>query len=279
MKKYLLASLLAWFSVSASAQTIDFIVPDQPGRLTHDVEQLLTPHLVAAGYRVNTIIANNCHKGHRLFEQTNKPTLMIVYNGYISTAECGFTITDTTLISSLFQSPVVICSRPDIQDAIGVLRRRESVSLGLGGSDWPKPVVLALNPNFRIAVYNSSGDLARGFAAGDTDFIITNTVRASDLIKSERAKCLATTHTAEFQSIESAARVFENWQYNRDLTQIWAVAGHNITDQERQKIKGLIIDAMKTPAWKNLADRSGINIDHGIDNTTLYRTSKTWAIR
>jgi hypothetical protein len=265
---------------AASAYEIDLIVPAPPGRLEGDFERAITPQLQANGFTVNVIVAGSCAKGYSLFKNSKKPTVTIASSMLVSSEECPLDVKQNNfMLTNILSGVVAICARPDIKDPTSLILLKKSVSIGLGGGDWPKPVVANLNPNFKMAVYSSSGDLAKGFAAGDTDFIITNMVRAGALMEAGRANCIATTSNTVLKNIPPAHKVFPNWKYSSSLTQNYAMIGANLTPVQEVKLRQSLDIIRRSPSWQAIAQKGDYNVEDNITRDMFTETSHVWALR
>lgn len=276
--KNLSAALLISVAAVAGAQDIEFVVPDQLGRLNHDFERVITPALESQGFRVRTVMAGNCGRGYARFQETQSPTVTLAYNGYVSTDECRLPLRDQDLVATVAQGPVVVCARPDVTDSVARIARRETVTIGVGGGDWPRPVILDLNPGFRIVPYSSSGDLARGFMAGDTQYIITNMLRAQTLVRSGHARCLATTSNAVTAGIPPARTVWPHWQWAGDLQQAWALLARNLTDQDRVRLSEAMARVLTSDPWLELVSRAEFQTT-SMTAQEFVKSSRVWAQR
>lgn len=260
------------------AQTIDFILPSGPGGISFRVQQLLTPDLEKA-VKVNTIIAGNCAKGHSMFEKTTDPTIMIAYNGFASAVECPLVANPKDLYVSLFTGPVAVCANPSFKDPVDAIIKRRVVSVGLGGGDWSQPVIANLNPSFKQVVYPSSGALLKGFAAGDTDFIVSSLIRATALMDAGKAVCLANTGKTTINNMPPASQVFPDWKYNNKLVTTFVVVGKNLTADQTAKIRQTIDSTMLTETVQAILNKDGLTQRKDISFNEFIESSKVWAIR
>lgn len=277
LRLVLLGALVSAVGI-ASAQSVNLILPASANGLTFQVQQLILPELEKR-LPVETIIAGNCIKGHNLFEKTTRPAVMIAYNGFVSTSECPLTIDPNNFYVSLFSGPVAVCANPRVSNPVDAIVSQKSVTVGLGGNDWPQPVITDLNPNFKSVVYGSSGALLKGFAAGDTDFIITNLARASTLVDGGHAVCVATTSSSEVNGIPPAATVFPKWNYNNNLVQAWVVVAKNLTKHQEAGLRKSIKAAMGSDAMQALLTRGGLNPRNDISIDEFVDSSIVWTIR
>lgn len=276
MKMLLLGVLMS--AATMSAQAVDFIVPSNTGGLGFIVQQKINDELEKV-LSVNTVIAGHCAKGHRMFEKTRGSVVMVAYNGMISSGDCTMTIDSRNYYQSLFSGPVAVCARPDFDDPVAAIVQKKSVTVGLGGTDWPKSVVLDLNPNFKPVVYSSSGGLLKGFAAGDTDFIVTNLIRATNLVNAGHAICLATTSRQYVNGIPPAAHVFPKWNYNTSLTQIFAIVGRNLTKEQQDAVNKSVLATMSGSAMQDLLVKSGFTQQDNISIDQFVNSSHAWSIK
>ena len=266
-------------TLSAHATEVVFNVPSQAGRITHEFDQVISPVLIKEGIKVNTELTGNCAKGYQQFSETTKPTVMLMYNGYIATAECPLNVTKDTLVSTVLSGVIAVCAKPGFENPIDAIRQQKSVTIGLGGADYPIPVVKNLNANFKPVVYSSSGDLVRGFAAGDTDFIMTNMLRAGRLMEAGKANCVATTSTEVVLGVAPGTKVFPNWKYNSSMTQIFAIVGRNLSEQDMKNVRAAVGKAVASPEWQAIATKGGYSTDASIPAEVVVETSKVWALR
>lgn len=276
--KFIVASAAA-LTLSAQATEVVFNIPSQAGRILQEFEQAVSPVLVQEGIKVNTELTGNCAKGYKVFSETDKPTIMMVYNGYLASEECKLNVTDENLVSTVLSGVVAVCARPDIKNPVDVIRQQKSATIGLGGADWPVPVIKNLNANFKPVVYSSSGDLAKGFAAGDTDFIITNMLRAARLMDAGKANCVATTSTEVVRGIEPGNKVFPQWKYASSMTQYWAVVGRNLSEQDMKNIRAAVNKAVVGAELKAIADKGAFNTDSSISAKVVAESAAIWALR
>jgi len=273
-----LAGALMALAGIASAQSVNLILPSSADGLTFQVQQLIAPKLEQR-LKVETTIAGNCVKGHSLFEKTQQPAVMLIFNGVVSSNECPLTVDPKNFYTSLFSGPVAVCANPRVNNPVDTIIKQKTVTVGLGGNDWPQPVITDLNPNFKPVVYGSSGALLKGFAAGDTDFLVTSLARASTLVQAGHAVCVATTGSSNINGIPPAAEVFPKWNYKNRFYQSWGVVAKNLTKQQesalRESIKAAMIsnDMQALLTKGGLIQRDDISIDEFVDSSVV------WAIR
>jgi len=276
LKTVLTSIVLAASFTSASA--LEVIIPAPASGVNAVLGQRITDALNAANVKTTSRLAGNCGMGYSLYNRATNPVLTLAYNGFSATAECPVQVTKDNLIATLFAAPIVVCARPDVKDPVKRLTSGDTVTFGIGGADWPAPVFRELNPNMRVVTYPGSGVLLKGFAAGDTEFMTSGLLRASELMKLGKANCLGNTGNTEIMGIPPAKNVFPNWKYANSMDQAFVLIGKNMTPEQLAQVRKVVADFIVGPEWtKFLADSGTTNIQVTIEN--FNETATNWARR
>ena len=275
MKKIIAIFLCLITSVSIANPTVDIILPTKSAGTAYDVISELKPLLEKQGYNVNMIMSGVCIKAQHDFYATKNPTALFLFNAYSSFPECSKSApSNTSWVSSLTTSPIMICGKPG-KDNLGILQRKESSTIASTSSYSPN-IVKSLNPNFKYVPYAESGETARGFIAGDTEFIITNMLRATKLMKDGLADCVTVSGNDNIQGVVAATKLFPNWKYNA-IEQQYGMIYRNMNPAEAEQFKKAVKTALASAEWKAFADRNGYILKPNITPEAYNNSSKLWS--
>lgn len=272
--KFLIAVLSAFASLSVYSKEIELIIPVKTSGTQYILSQNLKPLLENKGYSVDLQISGTCIKAGSDFQETKKPAAMLIFNAYSALPECKNSIPDnTTWVSNLTKSQLMICGRPG-KDNLGIIKRKERATIG-SVNVYPSKIVLTLNPNLKYVPYTSSGSLAQGFISGDTDLIITNSLRASKLVSNKQADCFIATGDKDHLGAVAATRLFPEWEY-KNIFQLFSMMHKNMSDEMSSKFKEDIKEILSSKEWKDFADKSGYEIDISITPEFYNKSSVMW---
>jgi len=273
-----IATSLALTVSITTASALELVIPAPASGVNAVLGQHVTDVLNAANIKTTSTLAGNCGRGYDIYNKANGPALTLAYNGFAATPECAISVTTDNLIATMFSAPVAICARPDVKDPVRRLTSGERVTFGIGGVDWPAPVFRELNPNMRLVVYQGSGVLLKGFAAGDTEFMTSGLIRASELMRAGKANCLAHTGDTEILGIPPASKVFPNWKYNSTMDQAFVLIGKNMTPEQAAAVRRTINNFVKSPEWAKFLQESGTK-NTQVSIKFFNETAKNWALR
>jgi len=276
LKTVLTSFVLAAAATSASA--LEVIIPAPASGVNAVLGQRITDALNAANVKTTSRLAGNCGVGYSLYNQSKDPVLTIAYNGFSATSECPITVTKDNVIATLFAAPIVVCARPDVKNPVQRLTSGAPVTFGIGGVDWPAPVFRELNPNMRVIAYPGSGVLLKGFAAGDTEFMTSGLLRASELMKLGKANCLGNTGNTEIMGIPPAKKVFPNWKYANSMDQAFVLIGRNMAPEQMARVRKVVADFVVGPEWTKFLETSG-TVNTQVSIEFFNETSRNWALR
>jgi hypothetical protein len=273
--KFLLIVFLSFFAAAVYAKKIELIIPVKTSGTQYILSQELVPLLEEKGYTVDLKISGNCIKAGSDFNETKKPAAMLIFNAYSSLPECENSIPDDkTWVSNLTKSQIMICGKVG-QDNLGIIKRKEKATIG-SVNVYPSKIVLSLNPNLKYVPYTSSGSLAQGFISGDTDLLITNSLRASKLVKNNQAECFIATGNKDHLGATAATKLFPDWQYN-SIFQLFSMMHKNMDDQDSAKFKKDIKEILTSDKWQEFTKKNGYDIDINITSEFYNRSSKLWS--
>lgn len=265
-------------AAATSANALELIIPAPAAGVNAVLGQRMTDALTAAGVMTTSRLAGNCGMGYSLYNRARTPVLTIAYNGFAATPECPIAVSEDNVIATLFAAPIAVCARPDVKDPVQRLTSNETVTFGIGGVDWPAPVFRELNPNMRLVVYPGSGVLLKGFAAGDTEFMTSGLLRASELMQLGKANCIANTGNTEIRGIPPAKNVFPNWKYANSMDQAFVLIGKNMTPKQIAHVRKVVAEIINGQAWTQfLTDSGTTNIQVTIED--FNTTATNWALR
>ena len=275
MKKIISFVLYFITSLALANTTVDIIIPTKSAGTAYDVINELKPLLEKQGYNINMIMSGVCIKAQHDFYSTKNPTALFLFNAYTSFPECSKSApTESSWASSLIISPIMICGKPG-KDNLGILQRKESTTIASTSSYSPN-IVKSLNPNFKYVPYAESGETARGFVAGDTEFIITNMLRATKLMKDGLADCVLVTGNDNMQGVTSAVKLFPNWKYNT-IEQQYGLIYRNMNSTDSEQFKKAVKNAIASAEWKTFAEKNGYLLNPLITPASYNKSSKLWS--
>jgi hypothetical protein len=273
MKKLILSLLLA-ATAAASAAPLDLIIGSSTTGTFYSVAQELKPLLEKRGWEVNIKVNGNCVKSQEEFQSTAKPAIEMLFNAYTVLPECSKSApTANTWLINLTESQLALCARPGM-DVVGAINAQQRTSIG-SVTAYPKRIVLSLNPNFQYVPYASSGDLARGFLAGDVDIFITNMLRASKLVADGKARCTTVTGTTRALGAPAATQLFPTWSSNNTV-QYYALTYKNLTPEQSAKLKRDLQVVLGGEEWAKFAEKSGYTLKPTLTPDEFNRSSKAW---
>lgn len=276
MKNILMIAFCMLTSVTyAQGTEIKFILPVKTSATQYILSQEIKPLLEKKGYKIEVVVSGNCIKAANDFKNSKVPTAMFIFNAYASLPECSENIpTEKNWVSNLTKSQIMICGKPG-KDNLGIIRRKEKATIG-SVDIYPSKIGKTLNPNFKYVPYSSSGSLSQGFLAGDTDFIITNILRATELVKNNRAECIISTGKDNLLGATAATKLFPDWEYS-ELYQLFSMIQKNMSEVESKKFQSDIREVLLSAEFKSFADKNGYFLDFNITPSQFNRSAKLWS--
>lgn len=272
--KILIAALLSFSITSVHSKEIELIIPVKTSGTQYILSQHLKPLLENKGYIVDLKISGTCIKAGSDFQNTKKPAAMLIFNAYSALPECKNSIPDAhSWVSNLTKSQLMICGKV-ARDNLGIITRKEKATIG-SVNVYPSSIVLSLNPNFKYVPYTSSGSLAQGFISGDTDLIITNSLRASKLVSKQQADCFIATGEKDHLGASAASNIFPDWEY-KNIFQLFSMMHKNMDAEMSKQFKDDIREILLGKDWKDFTDKSGYEIDVSITSEFYNQSSKLW---
>jgi hypothetical protein len=276
MKTLLLTLLLCLVNATSFAidKSVEIIVPTKTSGTGYDIAVELKPLLEKRGYIVNLVMSGTCTKAQSDFYSTSKQSTLLLFNAWSALPECDKSIpTNASWVANLVTGPAMICGKPG-KDNLGIIKRKEVVTIA-STSVYAPSIVKSLNPNFKYVPYPESGGTVRGFTAGDTEFIITNMIRSTKLMKDGIADCFVVTGREAINGVQPATKLFPQWKYNLlelNLALMQRNMPRDIAEQFTKDIRELLV----TPEWRAFADRNGYTINQTMTSDQYNNSLLLW---
>lgn len=267
--------LLLVAATAVSAAPLDLIIGSSTTGTFYSVAQELKPLLEKRGWEINIKVNGNCVKSQDEFQSTTKPAMEMLFNAYTVLPECSKSApTAKTWLINLTESQLALCARPGV-DVVGAVNAQQRIAIGSVNA-YPKRIVMTLNPNFQYVPYASSGELARGFLAGDVDIFITNMLRASKLVADGKARCTTVTGNTRALSAPPATQLFPTWSANNTV-QYYALTHKNLTPEQSTKLKRDLQAVLGSEEWAKFAEKSGYALKPTLTPDEFNQSSNSWA--
>lgn len=276
MKNFLVSLFLYILTFNSYAENlkVEFILPVKSNATQYILAQEIKPLLEKKGYIIDINVSGNCIKAGKDFKESKTPSAMFIFNAYSALPECKDTIPNNqNWVYNLTKSKLFICGKTEF-DHIQIIKNKEIHTIG-SVDIYPSSIIKTLNPNFKYVPYNSSGALVRGYLAGDTDFLITNVLRATDLVKNNRAKCSIVTGNQDLLGATAASKIFPNWAYANTF-QLFSLVHTNFNKEQSEKFKKDIKDILNSNEFTSFAEKNGYEIDLSINADNYIKSSNLW---
>jgi hypothetical protein len=254
---------------------LDFVISSKIGGTQYLLYEQLKPLMEEKGYKINVVVPGNCVKSGVEFLRSEKPTLLVVFNSYLALEECSDIQPNRfNWVVNLTKSQLMICEQPGYE-FLKKLKSNERIPVG-SVNVYPPAILESLDSDISYVPYKTSGALVRGFLANDVNVIITNSLRASQLVKKRQADCVLATGDRSHLGAPAATSLLPDWDH-AEIYQLFAVLQKNVPQKMlgklRQDMKALLLD----PRWQQFASASGYDVDPTLTPMVFTESSRLWA--
>lgn len=238
MKKILILFFMLVHSY-VFADSISLIISGKPGGTFHTRSMLMHDALVELGYDVNLVNAGNLSVSAQIFNTTSDPVIM----PWIDSANVKENLQpDATTWGILeYRSPIIFCSKK-YKDF-----NNNKITIGYSAS-WPSQIFdnlqYASQKEVKSIPYRNSGDLVLSLISDDVDYVA---ISLSQMNQMPQNSCFAVTNREPVQGIDPLDKLLPNFDYNYINQHAYWLQKNTDVDI----VRSLLLDAIKTPAYKD----------------------------
>lgn len=172
---------------TAMAKEIQIIQAGSNGGSAMNRAKLYEQGFKTLGYTVDYKAITNIGQSVKLFNETDKPTIMIYASPNTGKVNLGHN--NSNFVGLEYVSAYYVCISNQAMN-------KKEIKLGVGKGISGKPAMDALsvlNKKSTVQVYKNSGAILKAAIAGDIDAFFTNQSKSLKFVKAGKGKCIGNT--------------------------------------------------------------------------------------